>query len=70
MIMRLLMIAAALMAASGCATVQPYERSLLMSRAMQEPLDPLEASFDAHVYGTRESMTGASPVGGASCGCM
>lgn len=52
----------------GCAKVPAYQRSLLMSPIMQGP-SPLDASFDAHVDGTRELMNGAGGGGGASCGC-
>ena len=68
--MRIVALALLIAAATGCATVRPYERSVLMSRVMQDPVDPLEAGFDAHVFGTREAMTGATTTGGASCGCL
>lgn len=55
--------------AGGCVVLKPYERAELMTRVMQDPLDPLEARFDAHVHRTREAMIGAEVGGGAACGC-
>lgn len=55
--------------ASGCATVQPWERGVMMRRAMQASVDPLADAFLNHVRTTRESMAGATLGGGLSCGC-
>jgi len=54
---------------SGCATVRPYERSVLQSAVMAFPADALQTKNDGHVVGTRESMVGATGSGGSSCGC-
>ena len=54
---------------SGCATLQPWERGVLMQRCMQQSLDPLETAMDLHMHRTREAMSGAAAGGGASCGC-
>ncbi len=54
---------------TGCVTLHPWERERLISPVMQDTEAFLEASFDEHVFTTRESMLGASDAGGASCGC-
>lgn len=55
---------------TGCIHEVPaWQRSALQSRCMQDPLDPLEASFDAHVHATREGTLGATSGGGSACGC-
>ncbi len=54
----------------GCHSVKSYQRGNLMTTVMVDPPGDLESAHDAHVHGTRESMTGASTGGGASCGCM
>ncbi len=53
----------------GCASVDPSQRGTLMKRSMQLPSDPMEMAFDSHVHETRESLAGATQVGGPSCGC-
>ena len=58
-----------LLVLAACAPVHPWERGRLMSPVMADPCDPLAAATTAHVLATREAMTGAAAVGGASCGC-
>lgn len=53
----------------GCATVRPWERAALMQRVMAPVTDPMQSSFDTHVFRTREAMSGAEVSGGVSCGC-
>ncbi len=60
---------AALAAASGCATVQPWERGNLADYTMQAERDPLHATMNEHIYFSREGSTGGRGVGGGGCGC-
>lgn len=53
---------------AGCTTVAPWERGRLLQRTMLGK-PTLDAAFDAHVAGLRESAIGASEGEGASCGC-
>jgi hypothetical protein len=53
----------------GCVTLSTWERAGLMTRVMQDPLDPGAARFEQHVLDTREAMAGAADAGGAPCGC-
>ena len=50
----------------GCVTLAPHERGLLLTPVMGDPRD---AAFEVHVHDVREGMAGATPGGGASCGC-
>mgnify|MGYP001562791751 CR=1 FL=1 len=57
---------------TGCATlerVQPWEREVLADPIMQLEPDPLEASLDEHIFGTREGSSGGSGAVGGGCGC-
>jgi hypothetical protein len=65
----LLLSTLALLSASGCATVQPYERETLARDDMQ-----LERNADAsagaeHAVNYREGSTGAVGARGGGCGC-
>ncbi len=53
---------------AACVHVPPWQRSALMARCMQDPLDPGAAGFDGHVGSTREGTLTAAG-GGAACGC-
>ncbi|MCO4770767.1 MAG: DUF4266 domain-containing protein [Deltaproteobacteria bacterium] len=65
----LLLLLAALTLAPGCVTLQPWERGILESRIMGDPVDPLAASFDGHVDGAREAVAGGEAVATDACGC-
>jgi hypothetical protein len=55
---------------AGCATVQPWEKSLLAHETMQTagPVPGL-TKIDNHVYFSKEAVRGGSGVGGGGCGC-
>lgn len=60
----------ALVVASGCAHVAPYEREHLSGRTMDVgEAERYEASFNAHVHDSREGATGGSMSTGGGCGC-
>lgn len=71
-IIRVSTIAAALATlalASGCSTVQPWERGNLADYTMQADRDSLHATMNEHIYFSREASTGGRGVGGGGCGC-
>ncbi len=61
------------LAASGCASIEPwvkpYERERLADPIMQASRGPLEDKHLEHVYTVREGARGATGVQGGGCGC-
>ena len=53
----------------ACAHVPTWQRGDLVSRPMEQPVEPCEARMEAHVWAARESMAGASGATGPACGC-
>ncbi len=60
-------LAVALSAATGCATVAPYERGTLAHPSMTP--DDMATGFDEHVRAVSEGATGGFGGGGGGCGC-
>ena len=56
-------------AATGCATVAPYERERLSDRAMQLDPDPSWSEVEDHTHAYREGAAGGFAGGGGGCGC-
>lgn len=56
---------------AGCSmeTVKPWDRDLLAEQKMQLVPDPIENSFDEHIYFSKEASFGGQGVGGGGCGC-
>lgn len=54
---------------TGCATVQPWQRSRLANRAMQFNPDPAMTAFAGHWQESREGAAGGLEVQGGGCGC-
>jgi hypothetical protein len=56
---------------SGCSQlgVKPWERNLLAEREMELISEPLESSFDEHIYFSKEASSGGRGFGGGGCGC-
>ncbi len=54
---------------SGCAPVAPWQRGTLAKPQMALDPYPLQNTFNAHIYGSREAATGSSSAGGGGCGC-
>jgi Domain of unknown function (DUF4266) len=56
---------------TGCATmgVQPWERDLLAEKAMQVDPNPIQSSYDDHIYFSIEGSSGGRTFGGGGCGC-
>lgn len=56
--------------ASGCTTVQPWEKSILAKNTLKTsgPVPELGV-IDQHVYYSKEAVRGGTGVGGGGCGC-
>ena len=67
--LKLLMVLLLLVGLSACATVQPWERDLLAKSQMALDPDPLQTSFDEHIYFSKEASSGGRGFGGGGCGC-
>lgn len=70
---RIAVAAVALLALSGCASVEPwvkpYERANLADPIMAFDRDPISSSYMHHVYESREGARGAAGSAGGGCGC-
>jgi hypothetical protein len=69
---RALLLASACVAvsvASGCATVQPWQRGRLADPAMEFDADAAQAAYMAHWQEAREGAAGGSGVQSGGCGC-
>ena len=64
-----LALAALLAAASGCATVKPWDRDLLAKPQMRFVPHPMLTAVDQHIYFSKEGSTGGMDVAGGGCGC-
>lgn len=73
MIRRALIVATALLLASGCASIEPwvmpYERAILADPIMAFDRDPVSSAYMHHVYESREGARGAAGSSGGGCGC-
>jgi hypothetical protein len=67
--MRRVAIVFALVATTGCSTVQPWERGTLAKNEMQWAPDPLEAVLRDHIHFSKEASTGGGGAAGGGCGC-
>ena len=59
----------AMLALSGCTTVQPWERDVLARPEMSLDENPLDAAIDDHIYFSKEASSGGQGFGGGGCGC-
>lgn len=60
---------AALVTASGCTTLQPYERGVMAKPEMSLDADSVTTGLDEHIYFSKESSSGGRGFGGGGCGC-
>ncbi len=65
----LLMLCSLLLSACAHWGVEPWERDILAKKEMQLMADALEASFDDHIYFSKEGSSGGASFGGGGCGC-
>ena len=49
--------------------IKPYDRENLSDPVMNTGRNPISASYQHHVYETREASRGAGSVTGGGCGC-
>jgi hypothetical protein len=56
-------------AATGCATVQPWQRGRLVDPCMIFDADSAQTVYDAHWQEAREASAGGSGVQSGGCGC-
>ncbi len=56
---------------SGCAGMgaKPWEHDLLAEKGMQLDPNPIQSSFDDHIYFSKEASNGGRSYGGGGCGC-
>lgn len=66
---RLIFLAFAAIAFTGCAHVQPWERGNLADPTMDSERDPVGSLFAEHMWFSREAATGGKGIGGGGCGC-
>jgi len=66
---RLLFALCCALAATGCTTVQPWERGTLAKREMQWDPNIMEAQLQDHIYFSKEASTGSAGAAGGGCGC-
>jgi hypothetical protein len=61
----------ALLFATGCVTVQPWERGALAHRTMEPKAADRACSEDflGHLYDVREGAAGGTGKAGGGCGC-
>lgn len=62
-------IALGILVGAGCSSVKPWEMATFSSYIMRSDRDPVDDTFDEHVYFTREASAGGKGVGGGGCGC-
>lgn len=53
----------------GCTPVAPWQRGKLAKPQMALDPYPLQNTFKAHIYNSREAASGGSSAGGGGCGC-
>lgn len=59
----------AMMGASGCTTVQPWERGHLAREQMALDLNPMQSELRGHTYSAREAASSGGSAKGGGCGC-
>ena len=70
---RLVLLAIAMVAVSGCSNIEPwvkpYERDRLADPIMALDTDPVSSAYIQHVYEAREGARGGEGAAGGGCGC-
>jgi hypothetical protein len=65
----ILVVAAAVLASAGCATVQPWQRGRLADPCMQFDADRNRVAYMTHWQEAREASSGGFGVQSGGCGC-
>jgi hypothetical protein len=65
----LLVAAAAMLGASACATVQPWQRGRLADQCMVFDADASQVAYMTHWQEAREGSSGGYGVQSGGCGC-
>ncbi len=60
---------AAVLAITGCVTVQPWQRGVLSKTPMMFDPDPARAAYSDHWMTSREGSAGGFGLQGGGCGC-
>jgi Domain of unknown function (DUF4266) len=60
---------AILLALTGCATVEPWERGRLAKPHMALDPSPMQSSMRVHTFGAREAASSGGTAEGGGCGC-
>lgn len=66
---RIIGLATALLALTGCVHVQPWQRGDLARPGMAFESDPLLTTYRQHVAVSKEAASGDTTLGGGGCGC-
>jgi len=64
-----LVLAGVAFAASGCATVEPWQRARLANPCMVFDSNGAQLTFDTHWQTAREGAAGGFGIQGGGCGC-
>lgn len=64
-----IVVLAGALAASGCSTVQPWEREVLARPEMTFGFESVSRGLEDHVYFSKEASSGGRGFGGGGCGC-
>lgn len=59
----------ALLGATGCANVKPWQREHLADDTMRADRDPVGITQKEHIWFSREEAAGGAGIGGGGCGC-
>lgn len=62
-------VALLMLALTGCASVQPWQRGDLARPGMAFESDPLLTTYRQHVSVSKEAASGDTTLGGGGCGC-
>lgn len=70
-LLSLIALAITLCALSACSSLgaKAYQRGNLAKATMQLDHDSVSASFDEHIYFSKEASSGGASFGGGGCGC-
>jgi hypothetical protein len=67
--MRYLIALSVVLLASGCATVQPWQKGNLAKPNMAFDPDRVDARLQQHIYASKEAASGGNGVAAGGCGC-